>query len=97
MDVMQTKGSRQISRVPSEDAVAPTSGDVNDDDDGGCKKRWVCVSYFCPYETQKKKEAVKERRTLSLLFLSLSIVFCKKKISLRLELLCLRGRIRLFN
>lgn len=26
MDVMQTKGSRQISRVPSEDAVAPTSG-----------------------------------------------------------------------
>lgn len=27
MDVMQTKGSRQISRVPSEDAVAPTSGE----------------------------------------------------------------------
>lgn len=95
MDVMQTKGSRQISRVPSEDAVAPTSGDD--------VHEWVCVCFvFCPGETQGKRKKAERRRNASSrfcpkVFVEKVICWKQQKISLRLELLCLRGRIRLFN
>lgn len=54
MDVMQTKGSRQIGRVPSEDAVAPTSGEKS-------KCLGPCPSFFRDTKKNGKKAFVTKR------------------------------------